>query len=223
MEIRHIPRSDNPSISPSAIMGRIALQLQGHRYELRVPRLFGAFDLVSNPMTAGSFDTPTFNVMDAIWALPQEVREATGPEECGRVLSVFNLVRETMQGIEAAHGRPWVRETKADLAESTAQLLNSEPSLGESRWASLLASERGLKAFIVTRGQRASHTHRLIELAEAAEGQGLVELPRQWIDAVQCSDSVLEGHDTGDLAEALRAQECAFEIVRHSIVGIPRF
>jgi hypothetical protein len=138
-------------------------------------------------------------------------------------LSVFKLVREAMLGIEAAHGRPWVREAKADLAESTAQILNPEPALGESRWASLLAAERGLKAFIVTRGQRASHTHQLIELAEAAEGQGLVQLPRRWIDAVQCSDTVLEGQGTGDLPTALRAQECAFEIVRHAIVGIPRF
>jgi hypothetical protein len=55
-----------------------------------------------------------------------------------------------------------------------------------------------------------------------AEGHGLVTLPRAWIEAVQCSEGVLDGVDTGDLAAAVRAQECAFEIVRHAIVGIPR-
>ena len=139
------------------------------------------------------------------------------------MLQVFRLVREAMHGVEAAHGRPWVREAKADLAEATTQILSPTPSLGESRWASLLAAERGLKAFIVTRGQRASHSHQLIELARAAEGHGLVEVPRGWISTVQCDESVLDGEHDGNLEEAIRAQGCSFKIVRHAVVGIPRF
>jgi hypothetical protein len=223
METRDIPRSDSSSTPSAPPEARIAILLQGERYELWVPKLFGAFDLVCDSTAPGQEDQPVFNVLDAVRGLPPELRESLPTDDRQTIQSTFALVRETAQGIDAAHGRPWVREAKADLAESTSRILASEPALGESRWASLLAAERGLKAFIVTRGQRASHTHHLIELAMTAEAHGLVTLPRAWIESVQCAEGVLDGVDTGDLAEAVRAQECAFEIVRHAIVGIPRF
>jgi hypothetical protein len=165
---------------------------------------------------------PCFNVLDAVVALPSRLRSDLGTEECEGILDRFRVGQGALESLEVAHGRPWIRETLAEVNESTVRILGKDPHFGESKWASLLGAERALKAFLVSRGQRASHTHQLKDLAQNAAIQGLVHIPGEWISPVQCSKGVRDGAPEVALEEAIAAQENSLRIIRHAVVGIPK-
>ncbi|MFC1659983.1 hypothetical protein ACFL3S_00775 [Gemmatimonadota bacterium] len=229
METTKGPGTGQQASMPSSIPGSVALILREKAYELRIPRLFGDYELLSErPLSFGrdlsetvpETFLPPFNVLDSLVGLPLEVREELTEEECQRVLGKFRAAQSVFQRLEMAHGLPWIREARTDLGEATSRLLGLDPDYGESRWLSLLAATRALKAFLVSRGRRGFHTHQLIELAEEAENQGLVQIPMAWVSAVQCEESIREAGEHVILGEAVRAFDSAFRIVGHAVAGI---
>jgi len=207
--------------------GQSVVLLRGDPWELRVPRFYGRFRFFastteqsdpSGPHIAqpGS-PPPRFNVLDSVTHLPDGLRRSLSEAECKEVLLRFREAMEHFRLIEsAARESALAAKGATDLESATRHLVTSPPELGLSRWASLQASEKYLKAMVASSGASFSRVHRLDELAREAVQVGMRPIPKTWTDIVQCSASVRYGENSASLPEVVSALQAAVRICAHA-------
>jgi hypothetical protein len=109
----------------------------------------------------------------------------------------------------------FVNEVQGDLDAVVSHLVAHKSQLGLSKWASLQAVEKILKAYIVTKDQTMDVKkigHKLGELAVAAENLGLPAIPNGYIADVQCSAGVRYGEVAVSVEEAGIAHLISLEV-----------
>lgn len=116
---------------------------------------------------------------------------------------------------EVSDSNVLMSQATSDLNASTSHLFTNPPNYGLSKWASLQAAEKFIKAFITSKGGTPPRHHRLTELAQIAESHGLAKMPDQWLDDVQCSAEVRYGGIPVTAQEAIEAQYGALQICEH--------
>lgn len=89
---------------------------------------------------------------------------------------------------------------------------SSKPTKGLSKWASLQAAEKFLKAYITQKGATAPFSHDLQRLATLAESHGLPSILHAELGKVQCSADVRYGRIPVTKQEAVEAHHVAIGI-----------
>lgn len=112
----------------------------------------------------------------------------------------------------------YIQEARGDLAASVAQLMMQPPQFGPSKWSSLQAVEKYLKAFIVQKGAKHEFGHDLTKLAEQAVKIGLSDFSQPLLSKVQCLAGVRYDATSVSKQEAVDAHHASLtlcaEIVR---------
>ncbi len=106
----------------------------------------------------------------------------------------------------------YVREAIGDFEAAVFHLMEHRPQPGLSKWASLQAVEKLLKAFITKKGEQVKRDHSLQGHFEQAEQLGLPKPPQQYILDVQCSAGVRYGEVAVSVGEAVKAHLLSLEI-----------
>jgi SEC-C motif/HEPN domain len=200
---------------------KIAVQIRGDLYRLRLPLVFGAANVICSPKqygitsqaTAGSGGRlPTINVLDLIDDFTEEYAKSLTKDELAALFNQFQLGFAAMNEIESISETELVKEAIGDIDASVAHLFANQPQFGLSKWASLQATEKIIKAFISQKGEKYKTTHKLEELASHAESLGLNEIPRPLLDMVQCTPGVRYGDPAVSLSEAVAAHHLALDL-----------
>jgi HEPN domain len=97
-----------------------------------------------------------------------------------------------------------------------------EGAFGYSRYHSLQAAEKALKAFIAAKGAPVRKIHVLKDLHECAVGAGMRPLSTQWLQSTQCSAGVRYGEENSTSADAFEAHSAARMIVFEVAHQLPR-
>lgn len=197
--------------------GRVAFILRHDPWVLQIPRVFGQVQMVvsltqkSEKMCTNGV-TPIYNVLDSVQGLTKTLKRSLGNNELKEIFDVFQLGYKALTTLEYLCPNSLVEAAMADIDTAVDQVMARNPSSGQSRWASLQAAEKILKACIELKGGRYSHTHDLQRIAEEAVAVGLPNPKQEDIAVVQCSASVRYGTESTRLDEAIIAHHASLRI-----------
>ncbi len=157
-------------------------------YMVRVPLLAGNILLTVDRAPSQSDTAPALcNLMDWVRDLSVEIRNALSNEECNNISKdCFEALCQGGYWREA--GKLFRAAIDTDLRLSAA--LAVEGKFGFSRYHSLQAAEKALKAYIHSKGGKPKRIHDLRKLVEAARKLRFSDLPENLLDAAQCSAEV---------------------------------
>ena len=125
-----------------------------------------------------------------------------------------NHHRDPERNTEAAQRQHFklVPEARGNLTNAVELLFSTPPQYGLSKWESLQAAEKVLKAFISAKGAKFKFTHILEDLALRAELLGLPLIPRAELRDIQCSPQVRYGDIPVTSREAVKAHQAALSV-----------
>jgi hypothetical protein len=202
--------------------GEMAVFVRGDLFRLVFPRIFGTVSLSCSPedfeahgegpLSIGRGRPPVVNTLSCIEGLTPALAHTLTPGHRTELLRLFQMGCSAHAAIRAKRGVELVEEALGDLQDSVARLFDVTPRCGSSKWASLQAGEKMLKAYIKQRGQEPPYTHRLACLAGLAEARGLSVLPRDVLAGIQCEPGVRYADSSITMTEAVRAQHLSLQI-----------
>jgi hypothetical protein len=206
-------------VNPSAY---IAVMIREDVYKIRLPYFAGALDLICRPDLIGTELGPrirrdgkpvTVNVLDNVEGLTKSYAESLPDEELWEVPRRFLMGLQAVELMrEAAKHFSLLPEARGNIANSVELLFTTPPQYGFSKWESLQATEKVLKAFISAKGAKFKFTHILEDLALSAELLGLPTIPRGELREIQCSPEVRYGTIAVSPREAVKAHQAAVSV-----------
>ena len=114
--------------------------------------------------------------------------------------------------LQAISDLNYVTEALGDLDAAVSHLITNRPQSGLSKWSSLQAVEKMVKAYISQTGEEIKRTHSLNKLFKQAEKLGLLVPPEQYINDIQCSAGVRYGEMSVSIEDAVTAHLLSLEI-----------
>lgn len=200
-------------------LGRAAIPLRGSLYVIKCPVIFGSVRFVCEPGTFGQprkthgvRSVPTCNVLDLIDGFTADLARSLTAEEVVKIGLAHISAMGAFVALHAINDVQFVGEALGDLDAAVSHLTEHKPQTGLSKWASLQAVEKLLKAYIVSAGGAIQRHHRLEDHVADAVGRGLPAPPRQYIKDLQCPAGVRYGEVKVSVEEAGIAHLISLEI-----------
>ena len=178
-------------------LGKVALWLRGDVWFMRIPIVF---------------DWANVDILSFVHSLKPHLSRDLTVSETDEIKRVFRLATEAFTYMLMKKAVTYVTESFGDHRSAVDYLNSTEPHPGQSKWASLQATEKLLKAFITEKHQKSPITHNLTKVAEEAEALGLNPVDRTLIAQIQCSPKARYGEESIPLHEAVRAHHSALQI-----------
>lgn len=209
-------------------LGLMAVSIRHDIYLVSFPVFYGSITLFASktksPERKGTFSTAgpaEFNIVDSIKDLPKVVRNELTNVELRRLFDLFVLGLKVQNEYTAeSRTNELVSLAIADSKTAATMLTDDSRQYGLSKWASLQASEKLLKAAIQKSGGSFQNTHNLNALIKQAKGCGLnIDVVTEAQD-IQCSASVRYGEEDVSEAQALKAHHAYFSLANKVAVGI---
>lgn len=196
--------------------GRTVVRLDGDLYVMGIPRIFGSV---------------TFGVSRDF--LPERT-SFSGPAECNIIQLIEHMTpakaarlsdadlqaadRAFLSGLRASYTleatpHELMRSAQADVATAVASLMDRGGRFGESKWSSLQAAEKTIKAAIALQGGTFAFTHDLSKLATSLNSLGVAIDVQTLLDAIQCTPGIRYGEEVCSEEEALSAHHSSLELV----------
>jgi hypothetical protein len=212
-------------LKPGWSLGATVIVISGDIYKVRIPLMFGTSGFVfdSGPLERKTIvngrEVTLSNIPKHVEGLtPARVQSMT-TSECNEVVTIFGKAAVAWSTLASVKFQDFMSEAKADLETSVEHLLSKSPQFGLSRWSSLQAVEKLLKAYIKERGGTVRTIHKLPDLAGEAEGMGLTAIDRTVLASIQCSAGVRYGEESSTMQEAVAAHWAAIQLCSDIAAG----
>ncbi len=206
-------------VNPSSY---IAIMIREDVYKLRLPYFAGSLELICRPELIGAELGPRIrndgkpvrvNVLNHVEGLTKNYAESLLDEELWEVPNRFLMGLHAVELIrEGAKHFSLLPEASGNIANSVELMFSTPPQYGFSKWESLQATEKVLKAFISAKGAKFRFTHILDDLALSAELLGLPLIPRAELNDIQCSPQIRYGTVAVSPREAVTAHQAALSV-----------
>lgn len=200
---------------------KMAVLIRGDLYQLLLPLVFGSVNVICSAEQFGVTNEsrvpkrnqrPTINVLGLLDDFTEDYARSLTKDELSPLMNAFLLGFNARNEIDSISESEFVKEAIGDIQVSVAHLFATPPQYGLSKWSSLQAAEKLLKAFIRQKGGKLELIHNLEKLAAAAESLGLPPIPRALLKAIQCPAGVRYGDPEVTLVEAVEAHHAALAI-----------
>src|SRR5713101_2232963 len=199
--------------------GHSVLLVRGDLFRFRCPVFYGRVLMVCHPeLMEQDFSRlavnqlVVMNVLKQIEGVTPTYARSLTPDERNHLLETFVKAQVRLARVGDAGTQTYVPEARADVRASVEGMMRHEQQFGPSKWASLQAVEKFLKAYISQQGTVPKRNHRVTEHAGAAESLGLRPLERASLNIVQCPPSVRYEASSVTRAEAVKAHQVAISI-----------
>ena len=197
--------------------GKIVFILQQAPWVLFLPRMFGQVQVVaSRTLTSERFRNdgvpPIYNVLEGIEGLTEEMKRSLTDDELRQIFALFQLGYNALTTMEYLCKNVLVESAMTDINTTVEHIMARNPSYGQSRWASLQATEKVLKASIELKGGTYSHTHDLRKILLETSALGIPSPSQEDIDAIQCTASARYGTESTTLGEAVTAHHASLRV-----------
>lgn len=207
------------AMNRSMDVGTIALRIRGALWVGRIRLIFGAVNLYvdrqPNPLAGKRVKKDRGNVLDDVDRLPQGLRDQLTDDELREIFSLFRLGYDAYYCLDvAARTNRMVRAAFADYSAAVEHLVQNDHP-GQSKYSSLQAAEKTLKAVIAKQGgEFPRRGHPIRKLAVLAEERGLAKVPGEVVDALECGAAPRYGEQEVTVEEALDAHYAALIVAR---------
>ena len=196
--------------------GKTVVRLDGDLYTLRIPRIFGQVNFVTSRTF---FNNPgisrgpvTCNVAQLVDDLSQSKASRLSNDALSEIAISFE---RALPGLYTLENTPHelTQIALGDVGVAVGNLMTRQGRFGESKWASLQAAEKSLKAAIALEGATYKRTHGLGGLFDELSKVGIVVDPKPFVDAIQCTPGIRYGEETCTLEQALDAHRRSLDLV----------
>ncbi|MDQ3813016.1 MAG: HEPN domain-containing protein [Armatimonadota bacterium] len=184
---------------PFAI-GRVAFPFRGAFYAVNCPTTYGTVAFICDPQTFGMHRPtvgvnrpPIVNILDMVEGMTPHMVQSVKAEEGIKLGAAMTQGIATFSVLRALEDVPLVPEVLGDLDAAVMHLVAIESHPGLSKWASLQACEKMVKAFLRQKGQVVKNSHNLDKLFKHAVNQGVPQPSSHYLDAVRCLPDVRYG------------------------------
>ena len=192
--------------------------VRGDIFRFRCPMFFGQYHLICEPRFIGQKINPgptqpgVRNALDELEGMTPAYAGSLTLQELKNIHIAVASAEVNLARVGDAGDRPFIPESRADIRESVEHMMRFDPQFGASKWASLQAVEKFLKAYILQRGTQQKQIHDLSKLARTAESLGLPAIDRATIGSVQCAASVRYESSSATKEEAVQAHQSAIRL-----------
>jgi len=196
--------------------GQTVVLLDGDLYTLRVPGIFGSVQFV---LTRQWLHNPGISRGPVIFNITQLVNEMTPAKAARLTDSALNSIGNAFDtALPAAYtmestGHSLMRIARGDVEVAVNCMMARDGRYGESKWASLQAAEKVLKAAIDLTGVKFKFTHGLAELCETLTETGLAFDATAQVAVIQCKPGIRYGEEPCSRDEALAAHQASLQLV----------
>jgi len=203
--------------------GTTVAHIRHDLYPMRLIRVYGSTIMHCDPALHGADCGPSLrtdgippksNLLDHLQGLTREFIKSLTPDECNELLDAYVRGVLGFSRMQDAYGSPFSKEALDDLHQSAAHLTAHNPNYGFSRWASLQATEKLVKSFIVGKRQTPKKTHDLGKLVTSAVSLGMPAPSPTQVQEIQCSADVRYSAASVGKFEALKAHYAALTLCR---------
>lgn len=199
-------------------MGKMVVELDGDLYLLAFPRIMGSVQFVSltkfiNAPRFSSNGPAICNILQLVQDLTEAKAGMLSVEALRDLDQQFNTGLEAHDILESSQKQELIRIARGDIQTAINNLLDRHDRFGESKWASLQAAEKTLKAAIVLQGGTYKNTHDLAKLCEHLESLGVKFNWYPLTSVIQCSPAIRYGDEPCSRDEALEAHQASLELV----------
>lgn len=202
--------------------GSSILTIRGDVFRFRCPLFYGRLLMASAPellnrQSAGvAVNKPALlNVLELIEGITIAYALSLPSAELTKLHDRIVRTQIRLARISDAGTQRFIPEGRSDIRSSVEQLIQNVPQFGPSKWASLQAVEKFLKAYITQQGGSFKRNHDLEELARSAETLGLPKLSRESFKLIQCPASVRYDSASVDKTAAIKAHHAAVFVCAH--------
>ena len=129
------------------------------------------------------------------------------------VVEGSTLAMEAHDRLEATQSHKLIEIARGDIQTAVGILMDSRDRFGESKWASLQAAEKVLKAAIELEGSKYRFGHELAPLCEQIASLGITFEWAPLVSSIQCSPSIRYGETACTRQEAVEAHQSSLELV----------
>lgn len=179
-------------------LGKVAFWLRGDVWLMKIPIVF---------------DWPNVDILSFVHSLKPHLSHDLTVSETDEIKRVFRLATEAFTYMLMK--KPLhilLTQSLSDHRSAVDSLNPPEPNPGQSKWASLQATEKIIKAFMTSKQRKPTFTHDLIKIAEEAEALGLNPVDRNLIAQIQCSPNTRYGEEPITTQEAILAHLSALQV-----------
>ncbi len=202
-------------------IGVLAIEVSGDIYKMRLPTVYGRVGVVIDPTTMGmKGGSARINILDLIVDLTPSLASRLTEKAFDEIGELFTLGMHVFGNFHTHRGDELLAKAHADFKASTFHLLHRPPELGLSKWASLQAVEKTLKALIARRGgkyPKGSKGHDLDGLSKIFEEFELPPIDKLLLEKVQCQAGVRYENAGLTVKESIDAQHAALRICQHAL------
>lgn len=210
--------------------GRLFVVIRSDPWVVHIPQIYGSVKIfVSTTKSSSSPQDylrqrviPRYNALDSIDYLPDGLRSSFQSAELSQFLNTFMLGSQALVRIRSVESFPLVPEVQSDIDAAVMHAMNRPPHFGQSKWSSLQATEKILKAFLSSRTIPFPYHHRLPDLALLAEEAGLPRFEQGLLERIQCAASIRYGDGSTTLSQAFDAHVASLRVCSHVAQVITR-
>jgi hypothetical protein len=152
------------------------------------------------------------NALSLMSGLTPAYAQSLNKRECDQILSTVVKSKIRLARIADTGNQTYVPEAQGDLRTAVEQMMLADPRFGLSKWSSLQAVEKFLKAYIAQHGAKFKRVHYLADLADHAESLGLKQVNRATLDLVQCPADVRYDSSSVTRSQAVKAYDAALSV-----------
>jgi len=196
--------------------GRMVILLDGDLYVLRVPRIFGSVNFVLTrqwlPNPGVGRGPATCNITQLVDGMTAAKAGRLSNLALNTIGAAFEIAVPAAFTLESTgHGLMFI--ARGDVEAAVSGLMARGGRYGESKWASLQAAEKMLKAAIDRAGAKYGFTHGLAGLCKTLADTGLDFNADAQVAAIQCKPGIRYGEEPCTRDEALAAHRASLELV----------
>ncbi len=192
--------------------------IRGDPWRIKFPLLYGQFKLIFSPdyqkyrKSLSDGDNNKIDAFSLIQGLTPDYLRALKRDEIVQIAERFCRSFRAIQRIDEVVNKPFVEEAKIDMLLAVESLFARSPNYGQSKWASLQATEKMFKSYLRLEGVRFPYKHDLSILADLAFSHGLQIIPKEVIELAQCAAGARYGEINATLLEATLAHYSSLDI-----------
>lgn len=196
--------------------GKTVLIIEGDLYRLSLPRIYGSVRFIAVRKFS---ERKTFtrgpaicNVLQLVESLTPAKAASLSDELIKEIFEKFVLASEAHYLLEAIRHHKLIQIARGDIQTAVTSLMDGARS-GESKWASLQAAEKILKATIELRGKNYKFGHELSAHCLQLTSLGIIVDWDPLIRSIQCSAGIRYGDETCTRDEAVSAHQASLSLV----------
>lgn len=200
---------------------KMVILIRGDAYRMRLPRAYGAFIGIcskkdfgksASPIAGVNGNLPELNILNLIDEMTQGYVNSLSRSDLENIINCFQTGYSTMNEMETLQAIQLVQQAKGDIDATVSHIFSNPPQYGLSKWSSLQATEKVIKAYIQEKNGNFPFSHDLKKLAQEAQNLGLREIPEALLDLIQCPAGVRYGNPPVNLIESVQAHYACLDI-----------